>query len=283
MGLLVVARHKLFLEYLFLGITLLFLSGCNFLEILSFVNAKVLDNQIVLNGLKTYHAFLPLAGACFLKVSLEIIGVRFNPAVERLFAASLLLLLAPLIGDHYITGYTSIGYSVTRTAGEHYWIMQILLISSYVLPSFFLAYGAWAQKEARSKTLFYASLPMVIVMVLTVLLMKAGFKINASGFFSAGTTFFVAVIIYTESKDNRFAILSHLPWKPEFKFKHELLKILSEAKDLDEAQKITADKLIEYHLERLEPTIPDQKDRDLAVANILGKHPRTIRRRTGRD
>ena len=129
----------------------------------------------------------------------------------------------------------------------------MLLISAFVLPSLALAYGAWGRKDSRCKSLFFASLGMVVVMVLTVLLMDLGVRVNASGFFSFATTFFVGFIIYTESRWHLFGLLSHIPGTEE----HQVKKALSQQIALKDAENLVLRLIIHRELQRTKNNVSE--------------------------
>lgn len=202
----------------------------------TFVNSDARSTALL--GLKLWQFFWVLSGALLLRTSISLLEMEIDKKLDTFFFLLLVLFLLPIASDHYIAGYTTIGYAITRIEGDFYWALQSITVLVYVFPALILAFG-WKRHSSRCRTLFAFCSPMVLVVVIVTILMDMGFQINASVLFSGATTIFILAIYYTESTSSRAVFRLFIPGTVEHTTARRLIRdlvinpiSLAEAKNL---------------------------------------------------
>ncbi len=135
-------------------------------------------------------------------------------------AAACTLAAAILFTDSIVAGVNSLpNGSITRIAGEHYFIFQIYMVSALVLSISILIWNSLFKKDKYVKrTCFIALLaftPFILLFLLLMLLMQLGYHINMAGFLSLTICIMLFVFITLSDKHKLFTMMKFVPFSRE--------------------------------------------------------------------
>lgn len=267
--LLLIAYQSFLTKSRLLGVTLISLGITNAIELAGFAFAHSNENGTAMLGLQLWQLFWVLSGVLFGRMSIGMLWPGTHPRFDSTLFIATGAFIVPIFTGHYTAGYTSIGYAITRVPGEFYWVLQTVTVVAYLFPSLVLSYG-WYRGDERCKSLLNFSLPMVLVVCGSVVLMNLGYAINASVFFSSATTIFALSIFYTESHSTRTKLRLFLPGSFEQRTAIQLIRdMLVFPLPLREAKQLAKDTVI--HVRMVE-----QDGNKSAAAKALGVDPKTI-------
>lgn len=148
--------------------------------------------------------------ASFLYLASRLAGYSLSSYL--LLSAAVLMILTVVTSDFFIAGTTAIAYSVTRIKGEYYLLLQLYVLFHLFFGLFLLAQAGrnhsdvWVRKKCS--VVFLSMLPTVLAVTVVLLLMHLEFDINATGIVSVTIIFFLAAIIFTESKYSLLNLLT---------------------------------------------------------------------------
>ena len=167
---------------------------------------------------------------------------------------SLLVMFTPWI----IIGSQPISYAITAIKGNYYYLFQLMAICSIVFTLFILVRTFLSTKETQTKIksayLLASLIPGVLISIGVIMLMNAGYQINAMSIFPIGTTLVVLITLKGESKHQMTDIRRFLPFSKERKISNQLMDIISDysinqqphKKTINEIEKV----LIQYAYEK---------------------------------
>lgn len=191
------------------------LLGVNLFELILFYFASNAGSTGALTTLIFYYVSAVLASAGYFAVSMQLAG-RMSALVRGstlgVAAAGILILMIP---DTAVSGARSIGYSVTREAGQFYWILQIVIPGFWLTGLFALGYTVlksedWVQQR-RGFALLIGSFPLVLSVVIVMALMQLGLEVNATIIVSLAINILLGTLLYTEYESGVFRLLSLVP------------------------------------------------------------------------
>ncbi|OMH30315.1 helix-turn-helix domain-containing protein [Motiliproteus sp. MSK22-1] len=223
------ARGVLLKENTVLGLflaSLFFLNLCE-LTLFSYINDISRAGLVLL----LYYVALFFTVTSLVNLSARLSGLS-TFYLPRVYYSSVGLLAAFLFGsDALIAGAQSIGYSITRVPGEYYWIVQAYVITGLLLSLTLLTIGTIKQSQhflrRRCLVVLLGFLPTILAFISVVVLMQLGYKVNATVLVSLTITFFLVVLILTESKSAQFNLLRWVPFTQErIQFKNSYALIL---------------------------------------------------------
>lgn len=159
-----------------------------------------------------YYAFAIASGISLLLFSLELAECTDMRIIYSVIAALSFTIVVTCIPGLAISEARSIGYSVTRVAGDLYWITKTGVILPLVASISVLIYCIKANKgndRAKKAWIVLASvIPPIAGVFLSMHLMSRGHEINAAFFLSIGTTIMTGILIYTEDEHRLFKLTS---------------------------------------------------------------------------
>ena len=233
------------------------LFGMNLTELIGFVFQEVLSNDARLLFLIAYYGFTIVAGLSFLAIAMKISGDLSRPVAHLIFATMVVGLTVLLLPNVGLLGIQSIGYSYTRIPGPYYWVLQIIILGGWLLGLCMLIHTLRRGKDwiprRRAFAMLIATTPTGLGLVLVIILMQIGFKINATLMFSISTNFLLGVLIYTEYEFRLFHFLSSVPKTEENKLVCSIINNLASSRT--------------YNLSRL-----SSEFEKLLIENALGSH-----------
>lgn len=202
--------------------------GMNVIELTSFHDTAhpsllVLQAYYIFVGSAAYSALYYVVESSFPRL------IRYWPFFAIAAAA---FFAATLIPDFAIIGAQSIGYTITRIPGPHYWLIQALLLTpilGIIITLSARAYfprPAYATRVTRIQIL--AFFPLAIVGVLVIALMAHGMKINGAVVISLTVCITIWLLIFASSTSASFRLLSMIPNTPEHKSTNALFDYLAE-------------------------------------------------------
>ena len=225
-------RRSLSLETMWIWIFFSCLFMVNSIELISFLFANVKDPTINLFFLTLYYLFAVTASLAYLMVCLKIAGLQ-NRIITRIIYALISLGIVILVFPKAsLLGVEKIGYSTTRIPGKLYWVIQLLLLIPWLLGPALLIYTAikkdtWLARR-RALSLLVGSLPTAISVTLVIVMMQAGFKINATVIVSFSLNILLFVMVFTERQYGLFRFLSNIPSTKENKLFGQIVKVVAD-------------------------------------------------------
>ncbi|WP_233402685.1 hypothetical protein [Marinomonas transparens] len=122
--------------------------------------------------------------------------------------------------------------SITRVAGEYYFVFQIYMVFFIFLSTFFLIKNILNAKEyyikSRCLITLLAFLPFMLVAVLLMLLMQLGYRVNMAGFLSLATCFMLLVFLSLNNKYSLFKVMKFVPFSRERVYYLKLSALLAQ-------------------------------------------------------
>ncbi len=202
---------------------LLLLSGLfclNLFELISFMPSST--GSQVLFVLQLFYIALIFVVGILLNFCARLSGFDYLTLGYPHYILASGLAITIVFTDSIVAGVQLISYSITRVPGENYWIVQVYVILGFTIALALLLHGSIKQTPPQNKkclVILLAFLPMEIGLIVTIILMQLGFKINGTVILSCTTTFFLMVLIHTENKEhlleNLFSVLIKVPFTAE--------------------------------------------------------------------
>ncbi|NIB40790.1 hypothetical protein HBA55_14410 [Pseudomaricurvus alkylphenolicus] len=250
------------------------LFAANLVELMGFAYVDKPEQGLTL--LQAYYVAAICACASMLGLSLNIHGVD-SPFIDTLLLAVCLACTAAIfIPNAALLGAESIGYAVTRIAGPRYWIIQatmlVTLVGSVGVLFSATLFAKNRIEQKRALVLLVATLPFVIAILITVAAMHYGVKINAAVTVPLAITIILAVLIYAETEQGLFNLVSRIPLTNEHQYLKGMRRLWSPDVTLEQA-KLMTEKIMVYQAMQ-------QADGDKTkAAEILGISPATMQRK----
>ncbi len=219
-------RRSLTTASIWLWIFFVGLFGMNLIELIGFYYVKYAPDKGLLE-LRLYYIFAELMLVSLCALSLENAGKLTTPIRNTLILFFIICAAPLIIPGAAITGFKNIGYSITRIPGPYYFIVQLgilLPLLGSIIASVYYSFNAKTYSEKRkSQILFIACSPFLVSIIIIMVLMQTGVKINAAVILSLMINITLLILIYTEHKENQYKFMSIIPRTRE----HEFIKKLS--------------------------------------------------------
>ena len=199
---------------------LIVLSIANVLELLSYYYKDTLPGTLI--ALRIYYVTLLLLFAFLFQISVLILDETVGKKVGLgNYILSGGMALAMLFTDLFITGATSLGYTVTRIAGEYYPVFQLYAVLMLILSISTCIYGFKKAEHHFTRiqsmyvliAVFFLALPIVIAIVL----MLFEIKVNAAIILPIGTSIFLVVMTYGLNAEGLYDLRVWIPGTVMFK------------------------------------------------------------------
>lgn len=209
---------------------LLGMLGLNIAELLIFITPFTGPGGLSLFILKLYYACSLFVGVGFLSVALKL-KEWYSKKIEKVMYALLVVSTIATVGPNLaIVGAESIGYSITRIAGDFYWVIQVTLLFTMFAGLATLAICLQKNENSpagrRSLALILGAMPTIFVVTFVLMAMQQGYKINATLLTSISTNLWLLVFVYTEKDVGLFKFLSLIPATSEFKISRKVTESL---------------------------------------------------------
>ena len=214
-----VGKKALFIDNWPLAMFLIALCALNLSELLLFAFFR--SPSMLFGILQTYYAAAAFSAAALFYLSLHTTKRNILYAQASFVVASIFSILM-FIPEILLSGYESIGYSITRVPGTFFPLFQFYLIATLLASIGILLSGAINSKNRmvskRSLLLLISVLPLVFFTVIITLTLSFGIKINGTVILSLMTSLMLVILIYCERQYRLFKFLSYIPYTHE----HEL-------------------------------------------------------------
>ena len=224
-----VSRWLLFRDNPYLAFLLCALFGLNLTELILF--SVINDTDGALPVMMAYYVTTVFSVTAYLMFVINVVKSAKSVTKYLLIAAFIVSILV-CIPDFFISGTHSIGYSLTRTPGEHYGWLQAYLLISMCSAIVICAYGAISSKDRlvrkRSLVVLMATAPMALMAISIITVMIMGYKLNATVILSLMTSVTLMMLIYAEKRYRLFKFLSYLPYTQEYKLRKQINILISD-------------------------------------------------------
>lgn len=222
-----VGKGALFKDNRPLAIFLVALCASNIAELMIFMN---MDHPQYLFGiLQAYYAAAIIAAASLFYLSIHVTHRNLYFAAIS-FAIALLIVILTFIPGVTLSGFQSIGYSITRVPGEYFSLLQVYLVGIALLSLGLLIYGAIKSSDRmvnkRSLVLLISVAPLIFFTVTITIALSFGFKFNATVVNSMATSLMLVILIYCEKHYRLFRFLSYVPYTHEYELRTRAGKLV---------------------------------------------------------
>ncbi len=230
LGVLWVAResHPLRKPNAFIGLILVAMlhnvtEGIGYALLLKGINPDTLFN--------VYYVLTVFLFAFICIYAFDISKVKLRWVRESILIISCIVGVLILTTNLVVSGYESIGYSVTAMKGDFYSLFQLPALTFLISTIVFLIMGYNnATKPSTKVTCLYtlfALLPFVFGVVGVIVLMAFGYKINAMMVIPIASTLFILITLKTEFRHKITDIRRLLPFSNERRATAEMLQVMS--------------------------------------------------------
>ena len=220
-------------ENIDLGIFFLAVFFLNVFEMLSIKSEFAAQTSMLI--LLAYYCCVIFTIHGFVNVALACSGFNWHTSrIKLAMNIVLALLVVNLIFNRaLIAGVEPMSsYTLTRIAGEAYWVFQLYLLAGLLFGIYLLCYGMARSGSnlARQKCLviLISAATPVVVAASVVLAMAAGFNINGAIFMSLSLSLMLGLMVYAEEKTRLFRLLTMMPYTRERKFHKQLLNKITD-------------------------------------------------------
>jgi len=202
----------------------------NLIEFVGYI--QFLDEQTVAFLFRTYYVATILMIASLPVHSLFTTRTFDN---NQAFAAGVgfltaVLIVGVLFTNLIVAGNFSIGYAVTAITGPYFMLFVGFVFFSLLSSVWFLARGyIHAEHELNSMRSLYslaAVAPLFVILSTGIIFKVIGVNINFAGLVPLATTFFVFLILKTESKHQLTDIRRYIPFSRERKASMQILQLM---------------------------------------------------------
>lgn len=172
--------------------------------------------------------------------------------VSSLVVMATLLAGLSLFSDLIITGFYSIGYTVTAEKGSLYLAFAIYVLialtGSFAVTFYHSRYAKSHMDSVRCLHSLIALTPMIIVCALAILFKIADIGINATGLIPIATAIFLAIVLKTEAKHKLSDLRRVMPLSRERETTNKLMDLLDDY--IQNSDRTNAYKELQEHIER---------------------------------
>ena len=143
------------------------------------------------------------------------------------FASVLSLLI--LFTDFVVAGDKSIGYIITAVKGDYYFVFQIFVVTMIVAIITELVNGYRNADTHITQTQCVISIlalgPVILVGLVTMVCLYLGVELSGAILFPVATTFFLLIMLVSESKHKLTDVRRFVPFSPENSTANEIITI----------------------------------------------------------
>lgn len=276
-------------ENIDLGLFFLAVFFLNIAELFSINAGDHAENTQMLILLAYYCSVIFIIHS-FASLSLEYSGFQWQKDKIKLGLklALAVLILATIFSRSVIAGVEPMNYSLTRLAGENYWLFQIYALSGLVFAVGLLVRGlrkitSNIGRQRCLVVLLSASAPILMTMAVIVL-MALGININGAIFMSLALTFMLAMMVYAEEKTRLFRLLTFVPYSRERRFHKKLLQQITQcisiSDDPNQQQSLQLKEMMkEFEGSVVEHVLTYYDGNQKKTASALGVSEATVSRR----
>lgn len=206
------------------------LFGVNSAEFIFFTMTSAATNLMPI--LLVYYAAAVYAVAAFVLLALNLYGARRWLGVAVMFLASVIVFMI-ILTDWIVADVVRTSLSMTRVAGELYWVVQLFFLTALVAGMAMLLYVAFRSENIinakRGLAMLVGTLPVVLSALLVVVGMKLGLQLNGAVIISTMSTVTVALLVYVESRYRLFLFLSYVPYTRENEIRKRVVGLVRES------------------------------------------------------
>lgn len=163
----------------------------------------------------TYYAAAVLAAFSMFALALQTTRLRTKHWLIPLAILFCIIEATLIVPGAAIAGIESIGYSATRIPGPLYIVVQVGMLlplgSMFGLLLFTLFNSKRRESVTKAKVYLFSFSPLAVVMILVIILMALGLKVNASGFISLTVCLTMWVLLFASNEKNQYLFLSFIP------------------------------------------------------------------------
>ena len=212
----------------FIALVLIFLihHACEIFSFIEFFKNRQMDLI-----LRVYYAATISALFGIIIYSKKISCLRLNFFDFSCISTAIAIALLVLFTDQIIIGNTSLGYVMTAVKGPKYFIFQFFAIGLLFTSVSFLIYGFITTNnnttQIQCSYILLALSPLVIISSIIIILMEAGYKINAVGLLPIASALFLLITMRSESEHRLTDIRRFMPFSSERKTSREIMEIYS--------------------------------------------------------
>ena len=145
---------------------------------------------------------------------------------------AVLLIIAIVATDTVIAGYSFIEYSITAIKGEQYKLFQYFSLANMVIAIVVLSYNYRTatdpKQQLRYAYTFFALIPMILATTAVILLMMAGYRINAAMVFPIASTLFLIISVQGRDSYTASDLRRWLPFTQEYRVRKAVEFALSQ-------------------------------------------------------
>lgn len=145
---------------------------------------------------------------------------QLTTAISRVLIGLIALTCIPmLIPGFAVADVQRIGHSITRMAGEYYWLVQAgLALPLITALALLIKNSVSAEPYSRRRAsivLLVALAPMILACLLVIVLMAFEVKVNGSVFVSVSTCLTMLLFMFTQTDNQRYLLLCYIPFTRE--------------------------------------------------------------------
>ncbi len=190
----------------------------NILEVLTFGNLYQ-EYEFLL---RIYYCSTFITSSYVFCLSERLINSRYisrRLLYALVFIINITLITLTLMTNQIVAGAEKIVYTISRVKGDQYWIFQtytlFCFITAPILIRNSIINAANPLDKKRNTVILFSFIPLILTVLLVLVLMQSGIKINFSIFLPISTFIFVIVYLFTENKNDLFRFLVNIPFSSE--------------------------------------------------------------------
>ncbi|MEX0619117.1 MAG: histidine kinase N-terminal 7TM domain-containing protein [Pseudohongiellaceae bacterium] len=277
-------RTSLRRENLSLGVFFLAIFLLNLLELLT-INRQFSHESMMLLLLAYYCCGVFITYA-FINICLEYSGFRWHVKwFRRALNIILALMVVSLIFSRGIISDVEVmAYSMTRVAGDYYWVFTLYTLAGLTLAVALLVRGLFRldsnlDRQRCLVVLLSSSFPLLATAGIMAF-MAMGYAINGPIVLSIAMTIMLGIMVYAEEKSRLFRLLTLVPYTRERKFHNEILSQLTQCIAADQAPLNLKQMMRDFEGRVVEHVLSYYDGNQKRAATALGVSEATVSRRT---
>jgi len=279
-------------ENLNLGLLFLSLLMLNLIELLT-INPTQFSQTAMMTFLLAYYCCAIFVVHSFITVALQYSQFKWQPKALKIILNLLMAttILAVIFSRRVIADVEVIFqvYSITRVAGDAYWVFQLYTVAGLLFATSVLVIGSMrlAGNIGRQRCLMVlisTSIPVLTAFVV-MSLMALDVQINAAFFLPLALSVMLALMVYAEEKSRLFRLLTFVPYTKERSFHRNVLAAIDDCIGINDdprSQRPLNLKLMMKNLEGMvvEHVLGYYEGNQKKAAGALGVSEATVSRRT---
>ena len=194
------------------------------------VNSELVNNIVSENLLRAYYVALLFSLAFMSIFAMSVANKkshsRFNIAT---LSVAVLMALVTFQTDWIVAGAVSVGYSVTAIKGAYYFLFQLTVLSAFASILYILVrrYATTIDINIQLKCFYagFALSPIIIVSIIVMLMMQAGYQYTGAILLPFASTFFLLLVVLTEKNNDLINIQGELPFFAQRQAEKKILSI----------------------------------------------------------